>query len=282
VRVLIVFVSLMLIMLIWSCAEEKTPTASVTHPAGWNELKSDVFHGDKVKAVGLESCHQCHGRDYLGGSSGSSCYECHSESNGMEACNLCHGNSSASVLNIASWAPPEDLMKDTSTTVTGVGAHQIHLTGITWSTGYTRNCDLCHTPLTGFDDPNHIDKQEGINIRFGEIGIWPGEVAPRWDHNAESCNNIYCHGNFAFMKSASANPWAYQDTAKSIRGNGDNEMIWTEVGSGQADCGTCHGLPPTGHLAVEAACSACHGSVVGVDNSIIDKSRHINGRIDLN
>ncbi len=278
VKVLIIFVSLFLLVLIWSCTDEITPAPSVTHPAGWTELSSTEFHGNKAMAVGYESCVTCHGSDYRGGSSDVSCYDCHSETTGMEACNLCHGNSNASASDITSWAPPEDLTNNTLTTAIGVGAHQIHLSGDTWSTAFNRNCNLCHTPLTGFADPNHIDKQAGINIQFGKTATWQGKVSPRWDHSTESCNNTYCHGNFVFKKSESAYPFAYE--TDFILGN-NQEMIWTKVGSGQADCGTCHLMPPMGHID-RAGCNNCHGTVVDADNNIIDKSKHINGRIDLN
>jgi hypothetical protein len=279
VKVLIVFASLFLVVLIWSCADEITPPPSVTHPAEWNTLNSAEFHGNKAMTAGYESCITCHGSDYRGGSSGTSCYTCHSETAGMEACNLCHGNRNAPVLALTSWAPPQDLSQDTVTTAIGVGAHQIHLSADTWSTAYTRDCDLCHPAMTGFDDPGHIDKQEGINVQFGGMASWQDKLLPRWDQATASCSNTYCHGNFIFRKSASAIPDFYE--TESMLGN-NQEMVWTQVGSGQAACGTCHLLPPMGHIDVEVSCNNCHGAVVDADNHIIDKSKHINGSIDLN
>jgi hypothetical protein len=197
----------------------------------------------------------------------------------MEACNLCHGNSAASVLDITSWAPPEDLNKNNATTAIGVGAHQAHLGGSTWTTAYTPGCGLCHAATNGFNDPDHIDKQEGIDVQFGGMASLNDKLSPHWDHDNASCSNTYCHGNFRFDKSESANPWGYD--GEFIMGS-NQEMIWTEVGTGQANCGSCHLLPPMGHIDFEASCDNCHGSVVDAANNIIDKSKHINGRVDLN
>ncbi len=46
----------------------------------------------------------------------------------------------------------------------------------------------------------------------------------------------------------------------------------------QAKCGTCHGLPPTGHIAAPiTSCYLCHQGVVDEMGNIIDKDKHING-----
>jgi hypothetical protein len=328
-KVTISILSAVVMIIFCSCSQEVIPTPSVTHPPDWNDVNSTVFHGNKVMAAGLESCTQCHGTDYQGGSSGISCYECHTnyphpdgwappgnghaiymqsinwqyqacqvchgidyrggssgsscftchtEAEGLQACNLCHGTRGGSISDIASWAPPKDLMNNTATTAVGVGAHQKHLTGTTWSTAYFPNCTLCHEPISSYYDPNHIDSEEGVNMQFGAAATWQGKVSPQWDHSSATCADTYCHGNFWFNKSESANAWAYEGA--SIRGN-NRAMDWTRVGVGNADCGTCHGLPPTGHILVPS-CNPCHGSVVDANNNIIDKSKHINGVVDLN
>lgn len=77
--------------------------------------------------------------------------------------------------------------------------------------------------------------------------------------------------------------WAYTDSL--ISGN-NPQLVWTEVGTGQADCGTCHGLPPLGHRVADdrvpvEECSVCHPRVVDENYDIIDKALHINGQIDV-
>lgn len=76
----ILIVISMIITLISYCSEDKNPLPSVSHPGEWNTAQSTDFHGKKVLASGYESCKSCHGADFKGGKSGSSCYgsNCHS------------------------------------------------------------------------------------------------------------------------------------------------------------------------------------------------------------
>ena len=84
------------------------------HPLGsaWLDARSPTFHGIDAKRNAAQ-CAACHGSDYLGGSSGISCYSCHfgpsgtmvpqgrswihgtvphgSLSSYVDVCNLCHG-----------------------------------------------------------------------------------------------------------------------------------------------------------------------------------------------
>ncbi len=56
--------------------------------------------------------------------------------------------------------------------------------------------------------------------------------------------------------------------------------LWTG-GSSEAACGTCHALPPTGHIPQTiTACVNCHSPVVDATGNISDKTLHINGRIN--
>jgi len=251
------------------------------HPEGWDSFKEPNSHDTYLVAQNwdLAECTSCHGTDYLGGNSGASCAQtgCHVQTGGPEACNNCHGDHSADVRILSTWAPPEDLSGNINTTFVGVGAHQTHINDTTWSTAYARDCGLCHRDPTAFDDPDHIDTNPGRNIQFGDIAISDGAGEPEWVSGSTSCENVYCHGNFRFRASESANAWAYSDSV--IVGN-NPEMIWTNVDGIQDACGTCHGLPPQGHLNIPT-CSSCHGNVVDADNNIIDKKKHINGQIDL-
>jgi hypothetical protein len=251
------------------------------HPDQWVGFNQPLSHDTYIAAQNwsLEECTSCHGTDYLGGSSKVSCAQtgCHVQQGGPEACNNCHGTSSIQVSNIYSWAPPEDLSGNISTTAVGVGAHQTHLTDATWSTAYTKDCGLCHREPTAFDDPDHIDTNPGRNMQFKEMSTNIGDAEPAWDSGGASCENIYCHGNFRLRASDSEYPWAYADSV--ITGN-NMKMVWTTVDGTQDACGTCHDLPPQGHLNVPF-CSSCHGNVVDADNNIIDKNLHINGHVDL-
>jgi hypothetical protein len=56
---------------------------------------------------------------------------------------------------------------------------------------------------------------------------------------------------------------------------------WTN-GAADASCGSCHGIPPKGHIAVPiSTCGSCHFGIVSTDGKIIDKSKHINGKVNV-
>jgi hypothetical protein len=57
--------------------------------------------------------------------------------------------------------------------------------------------------------------------------------------------------------------------------------VWTK-GSTDAACGKCHGLPPTGHLPYPLTqCGICHMGIISGTGTIIDKVKHINGKINV-
>jgi predicted CxxxxCH...CXXCH cytochrome family protein len=249
------------------------------HPSGWANPNSPNFHGVYISEDNwsLSSCTGCHGADYEGGSSGVSCTTCHAQTGGPEACNTCHGNFAGPVSNISNWAPPEDLEKETATTAKGVGAHQTHLNTMDLAAVNELGCTQCHAQLSGFDDPNHITGT--VQLEWNPLATDSGRVTPVWSESNATCANVYCHGNFEFTRASSPYPWAYTDSAMT----GNNPTLeWTKVGTGQAACGTCHELPPAGHFPQELKdCYVCHGTVVDQDLNIIDKTKHINGKIDL-
>lgn len=72
------YISLIAFVLVaWACSKDITPPASVSHPSQWNDTTADNFHGNKVITVGNESCKSCHGNTFGGGTSGVSCFDCH-------------------------------------------------------------------------------------------------------------------------------------------------------------------------------------------------------------
>jgi len=103
-------------------------------------------------------------------------------------------------------------------------------------------------------------------------------VNPEYSVDNYTCSNVYCHGNFIFRKEDSENQYAYTDSI--IVGN-NLLMSWTTTEDDKASCGTCHALPPKGHLN-STSCSSCHSSVVDANYNIINKSLHMNGEINLN
>jgi hypothetical protein len=251
--------------------------ANYPHPSTWAAPGNANSHAAFLKDQywDLNQCKSCHGADYKGGVSGSSCYNCHTEPGGPEACNVCHGTSASSVSDLSSWAPPKDLFDNIDPEAAGVGAHQVHLTQNKWSTAYTQDCNLCHVEITSFDDPDHINGD--VDIEFSSIATHFGKVEPQYNFISNKCDNVYCHGNFKHERATSLHPEIYND---SLMVGNNPSLDWTGVGKNQAICGTCHVLPPTGHSDLPN-CSTCHYTVVDENNNIIDKSKHINGFTDV-
>lgn len=299
------------------------------HQDAWMDLsQGDEFHGQVVQQVGTEKCQGCHGAEFQGGTSGISCYDCHTyphqgffkggtvhgkfiktelnwdllncrfchgtdysggrvtvgltcrdchtSTAGPEACNTCHGD----FYHPSQIAPPQDLHNNFDMSAVGVGAHQNHVTTTTVTNTY--NCDQCHTPVSNFQSPTHIDQTPLAEIEFAALATGNGSLNTSWDHGNATCGEVYCHGSFEFKKSQSANPWGYADSL--ITGT-PGPVVWTQAFSGPTICSFCHGLPPTGHINNNYTlndCAYCHGSVVNNQGTIIDKNKHINGQADLN
>jgi len=242
---------------------------------GWADSLSYNFHGTFIAQTlfwNIRDCQTCHGNDYKGnGYASKNCTQCHKQAQGPEACNTCHGS-------FVNSAPPKDLSGHTASTFVGVGAHQAHLQDTTLTTAFNRDCNLCHITPSAYSDPDHIDGRLPAKVRFGSFATDSSRLNTSWNHEEATCSNVYCHGAFEFKKEkAGSFTWIFTDSV--IVGN-NPVMNWTEVGSEQAQCGTCHGLPPQGHLA-QQTCNGCHGRVVDENFNIINKKLHINGKIDV-
>jgi len=246
---------------------------SYPHPDGFADPTTGGVHTQAIADENwdLATCRTCHGSDYAGKNfEAKSCLTCHIQENGPEACNTCHGDD----VNIA---PPEDLSGSVETTSPGVGAHQVHLMASDITDALSFTCETCHATVSSFDDTDHITGDGKAAIVFSSFATSDGMLSTTYDPGTGTCSNVYCHGDFEFLKSESTRPFVYGGDAIT----GENPtMVWTDVGTGAAACGTCHGLPPTGHNNLPA-CSNCHGGVVDADNNIIDTSKHINGVINV-
>ena len=203
-------------------SQRMNPVESYFHGVGWVNPAFQTNHGKAIAVQGysMVECKSCHGTDYRGGVTKTSCYSCHAK--GPESCATCHGSPT-------SIAPPKDLSGNTATTAQGVGAHQKHLTAATQSGGY--RCVTCHQALSSFSDPSHINTAiDGVPIIFSDslASTRSGEHTtpnPLYDRTTASCADIYCHGSFE-------------------GGNSNTVVIWNA--DNQARCGSCHGDPATG------------------------------------
>jgi hypothetical protein len=240
----------------------------VVNPASTN------FHGKFIAADNwdMTACKSCHGNNYAGGVASPTCNSCHKNSGGPEACNTCHGDFS----NLQNIAPPQALNNGATTDVPGVGAHTIHLTNV--KIAQNVQCAECHSVPNNLASQGHIDNTPRAELKFGTFTS-SGIGTPSYSYSTYKCNNTYCHGSFEFLKSNSNYPFIY--TADKMVGNNYNP-VWNKVDGSEATCGTCHGLPPTGHENHPLnACGTCHPGVVDNRGNIIDKTKHINGKIDV-
>ncbi|MEI7704398.1 MAG: CxxxxCH/CxxCH domain-containing protein [Deltaproteobacteria bacterium] len=146
-----------------------------------------------------------------------------------------------------------------------VGAHQAHLNPpLTGSMGAPIVCAECHVvPST----PDHAANPPPQKVVFGALARTQG-ASPTWTSTTTGCAATYCHGNFTF--------------------NGVTGLAATPLWTGAPlACGSCHGMPPTGHQALTApvtpaTCSACHPTTVSPDGSInLTGGAHLNGKADV-
>lgn len=264
------------------------------HDAYPHSVKFTPYHNGYLQQNNfpLKKCQLCHGASYNGGSVVTvGCGEfsfCHSDRNGApkspEACNTCHGVFRAPASDFPSAAPPPSVLGDTATTVSGVGAHQKHVaTGVM---GRTVKCAECHIVPPAYNSPGHLNDLPTtpatvvLNDTLANLPTAAGKYVPtnvQYDHASGNCTNTYCHGNWVATR-RSAPPgaqYAYADTA--IFGERMNPR-WTSSKSGA--CGTCHGLPPEGHVADLTGYCGCH-DFFNADRSIKNRSKHMNGKINL-
>ncbi len=270
------------------------------HLSGWSQSTSSAFHGVEIMTNqwNMNGCKTCHGANYSGIATGSnvSCMSsgCHVDALGNqkspEACNTCHGTFNALASNIILWAPPRDVSGDTLTTARGVGAHQPHLQA---TFGKPLQCQECHTVPAQVYVAGHLDSYPSpakvlMNDTLANLVSANGTFVPHPAYNATQlqCNNTFCHGNWQVQKASAPSDRQYIYTDSMIVG-ANYSPTWTG-GVTQAACGSCHGLPPKGHLGYGtseipvSSCgnSSCHAGIVDANGNILDPTKHINGKID--
>jgi len=233
----------------------------------------------------LNECKTCHGTDLLGGARvniSCSASDCHTDAGGNtkspEACNTCHGNFRGAADDTLSWAPPRSLSGDTGTTSAGVGAHQAHLAAGDYSYGV--KCNQCHVVPSEVFLEGHLDSPPPADLIFNPslaaLITADGTFQPNPSYNTLRCSGTYCHGSWRLRRASSLNNWAFAD---SVMTGAAYNPSWTG-GESEAECGSCHELPPRGHQN-QSACSSCHTGIVDASGVITDKSKHINGKVNV-
>ena len=246
------------------------------HPEGFVDPTSAAFHGNDVRAAGwdMRQCQSCHGSDYYGGVVDASCRSCHENSAGPENCATCHGSTNP--------APPRDLAENESSDLPGVGAHQVHLVGGNTVSSTIVPCGQCHVVPASVYLPGHVDTDLPAEVTMSgglaQADPTPLAGSPAYDYQAFTCANTFCHGNWSLSKASSMFPDGYSGDVMS---GANYSPLWTG-GSGEIDCATCHGSPPTGHVAAMLSeCGGCHSGIVDTDGTISNTDLHINGKVNV-
>ena len=221
------------------------------HPTGWDNPQA---HGISF-FENRQTCEPCHGQDLTGGTSQVSCDQCH-HSSWREDCTFCHGGEYNQT-----GAPPKGIQ------VEGKGfPHNVHVIENDYHIAF---CDTCHLLPDNMDSPEHID------------GIYGGEISAEikfkpFDHTIydmvqKTCTNIYCHGN---GQESLEGPLSWQTTEF-------NGLTCTSCHEGYTNSKSLSGAH-NNHLKLSMfTCSTCHSDVILSDNTIKDKSLHINGQVDI-
>lgn len=237
------------------------------HPAAFKDPASPEFHAYAANR-GLASCQGCHGAalDGVGGSTTVACTTCHG-AGFTNRCTACHGG----VAN-ATGAPPKATWGGASDPLR-VGAHTKHVTG--GAIGAPIACGVCHVVPTDAFAPGHLGNPYA-EVEFTGIAASSG-AAPAWDRATGSCSTTYCHGTFSGVYE-----YTFWEEPK--------QFPYTRLGGTPAwtgdplTCTACHANPPTDgpwHAGHDGGCNTCHPDVDSAGTAIVDRTKHVNGVIDI-
>jgi predicted CxxxxCH...CXXCH cytochrome family protein len=166
-----------------------------------------------------------------------------------DSCTVCHGSEGDP-------APPFDTSGNDAITALGVGAHQAHLLG--GDNGRPLECGECHRVPERVEEPTHVDGLPA-EVSFTGVAASMGRE-PHWNESGATCSNSWCHS-----------PSPGDDRASPV---------WNV--EARLDCTSCHGAPPPAPHPQMTTCSLCHAEVVGSDDhTIVDRSRHVNGVVEV-
>ncbi len=223
------------------------------HLPGWSTPgDGEQFHGVALRALAYDTqtCTQCHGDDLDGGAAHIACTSCHVE--GPQSCSTCHGDDTSA-------APPRSVGGVRSPQAIEVGAHRVHLRDSSLHKAY--GCEVCHVTPKAPGDEGHYQNGGALDPSPAEVVILgAGGKAAHFDRADVTCENSACHAPSVDSNASRQNP------------------RWTALGRGDADCGTCHGLPPSSH--VDNRCEGCHAKVYR-DGHIVAPDLHANGTVEV-
>ena len=225
----------------------------------------------------------CHGSARPIWISGSApCGSCHSippPSHARTQCSECHGrviDARGVIISAALHVDGKVSLGDDSGTCFAChpnpgGAHASH-TQARHQLAKPIGCGECHVVPASLTSPGHID-QPGPPPVFptGSGALSRADSAqPAWNHMLAQCAGVYCHGGGTLL-SSDASPTVLRTPS------------WIP-GSGPADCGACHGLPPTNapHTAAQTLtqCAGCHPTTMDSTGALVPGGTHLDGKVD--
>ena len=199
--------------------------ANYPHKSKWSEQGHSDFHGTFLKNANwiLTECSSCHGANFQGGLSESSCYTCHASyphlngwlnpgnnqfhgqfiratSWSMASCKSCHGQNyrgddtgASCYLCHTQPTGPEACNTCHGSAVNNAPPQDLNNqtnTGIIGVGAHQLHvarfpfCAVCHADITAFNDPHHIDATPYAEI----LEVWS------WNRNTRTCVTG-CHSN---------------------------------------------------------------------------------------
>lgn len=260
-----------------------------------DEAREGIDAGWQREAPASQRCERCHGLPPANHApfAMSRCTHCHSRvvdeegriidpeehingrivlGDGSEGCSACHGGPDGP-------APAPDLDGESDPARPSVGAHSAHLNPTHGLRGPIA-CEECHRVPEELTSPGHVDSELPAEVFPGPSEgahlAWTLGAEPRWDPAGATCSGVYCHGGGVKLAG---------DRSEGLQ----RTPVWTRPGTGQVECGACHGVPPVD--GVHSArwglerCVDCHAETVDEEGAILvdvaGTSRHIDGRVDL-
>jgi hypothetical protein len=236
-------------------AEGAVPDDRGSHPARWNDPRSDDWHGTYLRETEWQpivdptrgdACGLCHAgspapvegvTNFPPGAT--DCTDCHDLPGGVMACGTCHGDGERPYPprdQCYFRGPPEGY------------AHDAHVLASpnNWS---GLGCEACHFG----QDYSMLEGRHGN-------GIVDVVFQPAWGLDA-----IY---DFDSLECS---------TTCHVRGGTTPEVAWDQGELG-LQCDACHQNPPTGHSST--ACNGCHRGINAEGTALTPEAPHINGRVD--
>lgn len=187
----------------------------------------------------------------------------------LPTCEKCHGS--------ANTAQTAATFKDTAGSPASpyVGTHVSHLAG-THNYSNPITCDQCHSVPATPDAAGHMDGLPAT-LAWGSLATHPSitggvegaAMAPDYVSAGRVCNNTYCHAGLRKASDGTA------------QGTGSTPSWNDPAYLGGTGCGKCHMNPPAYPHSSSTNCSACHNHLAQSNVAFIDKSKHLNGSIEV-